>query len=57
MFIDNHEPKHIADQIQLALNDTSLRKEWLQNIPKAQNELHWGHEEKGLKEVYSEIEK
>ena len=56
LFIDNHEPKHIAQQVLLALNDTSLREEWLLNIPKAQNELHWGHEEKGLKEVYSKIE-
>ncbi len=57
LFIDHHQPKHIAAQIEIALNNSSLRKEWLQNIPRAQNELHWGHEEKGLKEVYSNIEK
>jgi len=57
LFIDNHEPKHIARQVQLALEDSLLRKEWALNLSKAQEELHWGHEEKGLKEVYSEIER
>ena len=57
LFVENHQPKHIADQILKALNDSGLRKGWLKNIPKAQEELHWGHEEKALKEVYSEIER
>lgn len=57
LFIDNHEPKHIAAQIQLALESSLLRKEWTFNLPKAQEELQWGHEEKQLIEVYSDIEK
>ena len=57
LFIDTHEPKHIADKIVVALGNDELRKDWILNIPKAQEELHWGEEEKGLKEVYSEIEK
>jgi len=56
LFIDNHEPKHIAAKIRLALEDTLLRKEWELNLPQAQAELHWGHEEKELKEVYLDIE-
>ena len=56
LFINNHSPEHIAAQIKVALNDSSLREKWLSNMPKAQNELHWGNEEKELKEVYSKIE-
>ena len=56
LFINNFKAKHIADQIQFALNDTNIRESWLNNITKAQKELHWGNEEKELKEVYSNIE-
>jgi len=56
LFIDNHEPKHIAQQIRLALNNKKLNTEWKSNINLAADELHWGSEEKILKEVYNKIE-
>ena len=55
LFIDNHEPEHIAKQIQLALENEKLKAEWRLNINLAANELHWGFEEKLLKEMYKKI--
>ena len=55
LFIDNHEPKHIAKQIQLALENEKLKAAWRLNINLAANELHWGFEEKLLKEMYKKI--
>jgi glycosyltransferase involved in cell wall biosynthesis len=56
LFIENHNPEHIAAQINIALNDEELKKMWLQNMERASNELNWEHEEITLKKVYSEIE-
>ena len=55
LFIDNHEPKHIAKQIRSALNNEKLKAKWRLNINLAANELHWGFEEKLLKEMYKKI--
>ena len=55
LFIDNHDPKHIASQIKKALENKSLRKEWDENMKKAQDELNWSNEEKELRKAYSEI--
>ena len=55
LFIDNHEPKHIAKQIRSALENEKLKAEWRLNINLAANELHWGFEEKVLKEMYKKI--
>lgn len=57
MFIDNHEPKHIAQQIETALEDNDLRKRWQDKLPIAASELHWGHEQKQLEEIYTAIGK
>jgi glycosyltransferase involved in cell wall biosynthesis len=56
LLIDNHEPKHIAEQIKKALNDQELRMLWQQNIIRATEELHWGHEEVSLQKVYRQFE-
>jgi len=56
LLIDNHEPKHIAEQIKKALNDQELRMLWQQNIIRATEELHWGHEEVSLQKVYRKFE-
>lgn len=56
LFIENHNPEHIATQINIALNDDELKNKWLQNMERASNELNWEHEEITLKKVYSEIE-
>ena len=55
LFIENHEPKHIAKQIRSALNNEKLKAKWRLNINLAANELHWGFEEKLLKEMYKKI--
>jgi len=56
LFIDNHDPKHIASQIKKALENKSLREEWDENMKKAQDELNWSNEEKELRKAYGEIE-
>ena len=56
LFIENHQPKHIADQIRLALNNEELQNTWSENMERAVKELNWEHEEIALKEVYTEIE-
>ena len=56
LFIENHQPNHIADQIRLALNNEELQNTWSENMERATKELNWEHEEIALKEVYTEIE-
>jgi len=56
LFIENHQPKHIADQIQLALRNVELKNNWAENMERAAKELNWEHEEIALKKVYTEIE-
>lgn len=56
LFIENHQPKHIADQIRLALNNEDLQNTWSENMERAVKELNWEHEEIALEEVYTEIE-
>jgi hypothetical protein len=56
LIIKNHEPKHIAEQIKLALKN-NLKTEFESNIKKAAQELNWEHEEQTLIEVYKTIEK
>jgi glycosyltransferase involved in cell wall biosynthesis len=56
LFIENHQPKHIADQIRLALNNEDIQNTWSENMERAVKELNWEHEEIALKEVYTEIE-
>ena len=56
LFIENHEPKHIADQIRLALSNVELQNTWSKNIERAAKELNWEQEEIALKEVYTKIE-
>lgn len=56
LFIENHEPKHIAQQIRVALNRSKLNSKWKSNINKAANELHWGIEKNILIDLYKNIE-
>ena len=56
LFIENHQPKHIAQQIQLALKRSKLNSKWKSNINKAANELHWGIEENILIDLYKNID-
>ena len=54
LLIENHEPKHIAQQIQIALND-NLKAKYESNLKKAAQELSWEHEENKLIELYNKI--
>ena len=56
LFIENHEPKHIAQQIERAL-DENLKFKYQKNIKNAALQLNWENEEKNLVEVYKRIAK
>lgn len=51
-FIENHDPQHIAEILDKAVEDTGHRDIWKQNLAKAKQELVWENEEKTLQEIY-----
>ncbi|MBP5642989.1 MAG: glycosyltransferase [Bacteroidales bacterium] len=51
-FIENHEPKTIAETIKNALNDEKTLAEWKNNLIFAAQELCWENEEKALLKIY-----
>ncbi|MBI4947224.1 MAG: glycosyltransferase [Bacteroidetes bacterium] len=51
--IENHDPKNIAESINIMLNDSEKMKRWKENCKNASRELCWQNEEKVLKEIYS----
>ena len=56
LFINNHEPTHIANQIKYALDNKELISEWKSNTTLASKELNWEIEENTLKDLYKKIE-
>lgn len=52
MLIDNHDPKHIADQMREALT-SSRRAHWKTELERAAAEYHWEAEEHILREIYA----
>jgi len=52
LLIDSHDPKHIAERMQLMLSDLERRKVWIENANLASNELCWQNEEKVLRDFY-----
>ena len=56
LFINNHEPKHIANQIKYALDNKELISEWKSNTTLATKDLNWEIEENTLKDLYKKIE-
>ena len=56
LFINNHEPTHIANQIKYALDNKELISEWKSNTTLATKELNWEIEENTLKDLYKKIE-
>ena len=56
LFINNHEPTHIANQIKYALDNKELMSEWKSNTTIATKELNWEIEENTLKDLYKKIE-
>ena len=56
LFINNHEPIHIANQIKFALDNKELISKWKNNTTLATKELNWEIEENTLKDLYKKIE-
>jgi glycosyltransferase involved in cell wall biosynthesis len=55
LFIDNYDPKHIADKIKFALENKKLNIQWKMNLKQAAIELVWKNEAKVLKDIYTNI--
>jgi glycosyltransferase involved in cell wall biosynthesis len=51
-FIDNHDPKHIAERINSMLSNAEQLNKWKENSKLAAQELTWENEEKELINVY-----
>ena len=51
-FIENHEPKTIAETIKNALNDEKSLSEWKNNLIFAAQDLCWENEEGVLLKIY-----
>jgi glycosyltransferase involved in cell wall biosynthesis len=51
--IENHDPKHIAEKMNLMLSDAEKRKVWKENATRASKDLCWQNEEKVLAEIYA----
>lgn len=51
-FIQNHEPKHMAELINQTVSDTNQILIWKGNLKKANRELTWENEEETLRKVY-----
>lgn len=51
-FIENHNPKHIAEVLNSTVNNKQQRADWEQNLVKAKDELVWENEEKTLQTIY-----
>ena len=55
LFIDNHDPRHIADKIKFALENKKLNTQWEMNLKQAATELVWKNEAKSLEDIYANI--
>ena len=55
MMIENHQPRHIAEKINLMLQDSDKRKIWKENLPLAAREFCWQNEEKNLEKIYTSL--
>lgn len=51
-FIENHDPRHIAEVLNNAVEDKEKQVTWKENLAKARKELVWENEEKTLKRIY-----
>ncbi|NPA45259.1 MAG: glycosyltransferase family 4 protein [Chlorobi bacterium] len=54
-FIENHNPKHIAEKINFMLNSPEKMQIWKENLKKTSEELCWENEEKILKEIFENL--
>jgi glycosyltransferase involved in cell wall biosynthesis len=55
-FIDEHQPRHIAERMKQMLDDEAATKQWKAGLKKAAAELSWENEKKVLIELYRQYE-
>ena len=55
MFIEDHDPEHIAEKIKLMLNNNEKQLEWQKNAKKATEELNWENEKTKLLTLYQNL--
>jgi len=48
----SRDPETLADIFRKALTDTSLRRQWIQNLDTAARDLHWDNEKEILQEIF-----
>jgi len=53
LFIENHDPKHIAEKIGEMLSDEKQLALFKENTKKAAAELNWENEKKSLVEIFT----
>lgn len=56
MFIENHEPQHIAQCIEKALADPARLTKWKENTEKLRRELNWENESKIVIDIFKQVE-
>lgn len=54
-FIENHDPKHIAQCIQKAFEDPLRMERWKGNTLQVRTELNWENEEKILLQIFEKV--
>ena len=54
-FIDDHNPKHIAEKLQQVLMDTNTLARWEKNLHLATNDLNWEQESKKFPDIIHEL--
>jgi glycosyltransferase involved in cell wall biosynthesis len=57
MILKSHDPEQMALQLHEALFDMHLREHWIENLPKAAEELCWEKEEKVLVGIFSSLKR
>ncbi len=55
-FIENHDPKHIADRIREMLGDERQLEKWSENTRKLRLELNWEKESKIVTDIFKQVE-
>lgn len=55
LILESHEPEKLARQLHEALFKRKLRQEWLDNLPRAAQDLCWENEEKVLEEIFQKL--
>jgi glycosyltransferase involved in cell wall biosynthesis len=56
MFIENHDPEHIAQCVEKALGDQAQLTKWKENTEKVRRELNWENESKIVIDIFKQVE-